>query len=67
VKYEFCLLLKGNLENVIWDGEGWGGGSMNELKEGKINVKIGTEGGVYRMSVITRELSYVSPDLSGVL
>ena len=40
---------------------------MNELKEGKINVKIGTEGGVYRMSVITRELSYVSPDLSGVL
>lgn len=43
------------------------GGSMNELKEGKITFKIDMEGGLYRMSKINRELSCVSWDLSGAL
>lgn len=36
------------------------GGSMNELKEGKIMFKMDMEGGLNRMSNINRELSCVS-------
>lgn len=40
---------------------------MNELKGGRIKLKIDIEGGVYRISVANRELSYVSSVLSGAL
>lgn len=47
-------------------GRGWWI-SMNELKGGRIKLKIDIEGGVYRISVMNRELSYVSSNLSGAL